>query len=79
MSNIISCSISEEQKKFIEEMGLSPSELLQNSINEEINSLRVSQTIIKDLNRKIRSLIDTIDKQRKFIESKKLIEEFLKC
>lgn len=77
MATIISVSLSKEQKDFIDEMAISPSELLQRSINDLIESSKVSQKQVQDLTRKISFLQETINKQRDFIESNGLMEKFL--
>lgn len=77
MSEIISCSISREQKDFIDEMALSPSELLQGSINLQIENQKVSKKQIDELLRRIESLRSVMDKQRDFIEANGLMDKFI--
>jgi len=80
MSNIISVSITSEQASFIEEMDLSPSKLLQARIDEIQESNKVNVKQIQDRERKIAFLMETINKQRDFIEAKGLMNEFCeKC
>jgi len=78
MSTIISVSITPQQKQFIDEMAISPSELLQDCINQQIESNKVSVKLLEELNRKIAVLREVIDKQRDFIESKGLMDDFIK-
>lgn len=77
MATIISVSLGKEHKDFIDEMGISPSELLQRSINDLIESSKVSQKQVQELTRKIIFLQETINKQRDFIESNSLMDKFL--
>ena len=79
MSIIISCSISVKQHQFLKDSGLSASSLLQDSINEEIRHSQVSHERVKDLNLKIERFAEMINKYREFLESKDLIDEFIKC
>lgn len=77
MSTIISVSISPQQKDFLDEMAISPSELLQNSINSQIENQKVSRKQIDELTRKIGSLREVMDKQRDFIEANGLMDKFI--
>ena len=77
MAIIISCSLGKEQKDFIDEMAISPSELLQRSINDLIESSKVSQKQVTELNRKIQGLREILDKQRDFIEAQGLMDKFI--
>ena len=77
MATIISVSLGKEHKDFIDEMGISPSELLQRSINDLIESSKISQKQVQELTRKINFLQETINKQRDFIESNGLMDKFL--
>jgi len=77
MQVIKSVSISQQQAQFIEEMEISASDLLQRSINDIIESSKVSAKQVQELNRKIVILQETIGKQRDFIEAKGLMDAFL--
>lgn len=77
MATIISVSLSKEQKEFIDEMAISPSELLQRSINDLVESSKVSQKAVQEAQRKIQFLQETINKQRDFIETQGLMDKFL--
>ena len=77
MAHIISVSLGQDQKDFITEMGISPSELLQRSINDLIESSKVSRKQVDELNRRIGVLQGTIEKQRDFIETQGLMDKFL--
>jgi len=80
MANILSVSISTEQQMFLNEMGLSPSALLQKAIDECIESYKVTAEELKKQQHKINFLMETINKQRDFIEAKGLMNEFCeKC
>lgn len=77
MQVIKSVSISMEQANFCDEMDISCSELLQRSINDIIESSKVSQQQVKEMTRRIEALQETLGKQRDFIESKGLMDAFL--
>lgn len=80
MANIISVSITSEQAEFLQEMDLSPSKLLQSRIDEILESNKVNVRQIQEKERKIAFLMETINKQRDFIEAKGLMNEFCeKC
>ena len=80
MANIISVSITSEQAEFLQEMDLSPSKLLQSRIDEILESNKVNVRQIQEKERKISFLMETINKQRDFIEAKGLMNEFCeKC
>jgi hypothetical protein len=78
MTFILSVSISEQQKAFIDENQVSPSAVLQEGLNQMIESFKVSAVQLQELRRKIDFLQKTIDKQRNFIESKNLMEDYVK-
>lgn len=77
MASILSVSITKEQEEFLEQMNMSPSKLLQNAITEEMVRSTSSLVALKDANGKISRLAATVERQRKFIESKKLLDAFL--
>jgi hypothetical protein len=77
MSTIISVSLSSKQKEFIDEMAISPSELIQRSIDDLIESSKVSQKQVQELSRRITSLQEVLNKQRDFIETNGLMDKFL--
>jgi Arc/MetJ-type ribon-helix-helix transcriptional regulator len=77
MSTIISVSLDAKQKEFIDEMDISPSELIQRSINDLIESSKVSEKQVRELTRKIASLQEVLNKQRDFIETNGLMNKFL--
>lgn len=77
MSNIISVSISKEQSDFIDEMDISPSKLLQDSINVAMENTKISQKVLDEFKRKILALQDTLNMQRTFIERKGLMDDFI--
>lgn len=77
MSVIISVSLSAKQKEFIDEMAISPSELIQRSIDDLIESSKVSQKQVQECNRRIQGLQEVLNKQRDFIEANGLMDKFL--
>jgi hypothetical protein len=76
MSTIISVSISAEQLAFCKEMDLSPSDLLQSSINSNMDNARASEKTIREQFRRIGSLQTLLLKANNFIEAKGLTEDF---
>jgi Arc/MetJ-type ribon-helix-helix transcriptional regulator len=77
MSTIISVSLSSKQKEFIDEMAISPSELIQRSIDDLIESSKVSQKQVQELTRRIAGLQEVLNKQRDFIEANGLMDKFI--
>lgn len=78
MSNIISVSLGKNHLEFLRDSGISPSALLQNSINQLIESDKVSTQVVKDLKANILRLREMIFKQGDFIDRKGLMDEFMK-
>ena len=62
---------------FISEKNVSPSSIFQSAIQNLIDTSKISEEFIKELNRKITALGVTIQKQREFIETEGLIDKFL--
>lgn len=79
VANIISVSLNKEQKEFIDEMHLSPSDLLQRSINDLIENNKISQKRVDELQRNIARLQDVIFRMGTFITKKGLEQEWLQC
>lgn len=77
MATIISVSLGQGQKEFIDEMGISASELLQRSINEIWESTKISQKTVTELRSNISRLQETIKKSGDFIEKYELTKEWL--
>jgi len=73
-------TISEEQERFLKETGFSASKLLQQAINSLMESTNEGdlKQLIQHKQNKITSLIETIAKQRDFIENQGLLTEYLK-
>lgn len=78
MANIISVSITQEQETFVQDMKLSPSKMLQGCINELMESQRVNQKVVDELKLRIKNFQEVVNKQRDFIESRGLMDEFFK-
>ena len=78
MAVIISVSLDQKHKEFIDEMGISPSGLLQRSINSLIEDQRVSQKYVDELKGKIERLQTTITSMGNFIDKHNLFEEYVK-
>jgi len=77
MAVVISVSIDKEQKQYLEELGVSPSGLLQRSINELIENHKVSNDFVNKLQSRIQFLQDVVTKQGTFIEKKGLMPVYL--
>lgn len=77
MAVILSVSVDSKQKAFLDEIGVSPSGLLQRSINELIENHKVSTEYVQQLQRNISLLQNTISKQGNFIDKKGLMPEYL--
>jgi len=74
----ICCTVSQEQRKFLDENpDLSASAILQRGIEENIENSRVSAKRLAELTRRIECLQDTMGKQRDFIEANGLMDKFL--
>jgi hypothetical protein len=78
MTEILSVSITKEQKNFLEDTKISPSALLQDAINKSIDFHKVSFEKMQEINRKLENWMQISFKYRDFINSKGLMEEFLK-
>lgn len=77
VAEIISVSIDRKQKEFLEAMKLSPSAILQRSINELMERNEVSPEFVKGLQKSISFLQETIQKQGTFIDKNGLMQEYL--
>jgi len=78
MASIISVSIPENQKNFITEMNISPSQLLQTSINELIRNTMVSEKRVRELQDRILDLQTLLSKYGNFIDKHGLTNEWIK-
>jgi len=77
MTKMFSVTCPDSMGEFITEKEISPSYIFQNAVQQVIDTSKISEEFVKELQRKIERLALTVDKQREFIESKKLMEEFL--
>lgn len=77
MAIILSVSIEQKQKEFLDELKLSPSALLQRSINEMMAAQSVSKEYVNGLHNNIKRLQQTITKQGTFIDKNGLMQEYL--
>ncbi len=73
---IISVSISQKQFEYITEMNIKPSKILQAGIEEMMANSEINSTFVKEQQRKLEFLQNTLDKQRDFIQNKGLMVEF---
>jgi hypothetical protein len=74
-------TISTEQEQFLKETGFSASKILQQGINSlmEATSEGDLKQLLEHKDNKIRTIVETMNKQRDFIEKQGLMLEFLKC
>lgn len=77
MAVILSVSIEPKQKEFLDELKLSPSALLQRSINELMLTQGVSKEHLEEMRKKMLRLQDIVMRQGTFIENHGLSTEFL--
>lgn len=77
MAIIISVSIDKRQAEFIRDTKLSPSAVLQRSLNEMIQRCEVSPEYVKQLQQNMSLLQKTITKQGTFIDKHGLMQEYL--
>jgi len=77
MAVVISVSLSQEQKTFVDEMGLSASSLLQSSINELIESTKVSTKAVKEAQERVILFRDKLEKISQFVDRQGLMEKWL--
>lgn len=74
----ICCTVSAEQRKFLDDNpDLSASAILQRGIEENIENSRVSAKKLQELTRRIEFLQSTVSRQRDFLEAKGLMDEFI--
>lgn len=75
---IISCSVTKEQKKFIDETTFKPSKILQQAINALMEDYH--KTDLKGLldiqKKRTAGISQTLNKMRDFIEQKGLMDDF---
>ena len=77
MAIIISCSIDKGQSQFIADTKLSPSAILQRSINEMMERSNISPDYVKQLQTNIKLLQETITKFGSFIDKRGLMQEYI--
>lgn len=73
-------TISLEQEQFLRETGFKASKLLQQAINSLMESTNEGdlKELIRSKQSKINFLLETVNKQRDFIERNNLITEYMK-
>jgi hypothetical protein len=77
MAVILSVSIDSKQKQFLDEIKVSPSALLQRSINELMQNSDISKEYVEGLKKNIGFLQKTISKQGTFIDKNGLMQDYL--
>lgn len=76
MSKIISISLTHQEKQWLEDMELSPTALIKQKITEMQVSTLAQRNRIKGLEANIQLMQNRVALLYKFIEEKKLFEEF---
>lgn len=75
---ILSCSVTKEQKKFLEESRFKPSKILQQAINALMETY--DRTDVKGLfdiqKKRMAGMAETMNRMREFIEKNGQMEEF---
>jgi len=82
VTNITTISVKPEDSEFLEQYNLKASELLRGKIAEIRGYLQgINKEVQEEQQRKIKNLMDNLQRYRDFLESKGLIDEFLnlKC
>lgn len=74
---IHSISLSEEQSTFLEEQNISPSNIIQQKIEELMQMSRITGEQFKEANRKAEAWRKIAEEARVFIEKKGLLDEWL--
>lgn len=78
MAVILSVSVEQRQKEFLDEVKLSPSAILQRAINEMMERQEVSKEYVEALRKNMGFLQKTITKQGTFIDKNGLMQEYLR-
>lgn len=78
MAVILSVSVEQRQKEFLDEVKLSPSAILQRAINEMMERQEVSKEYVEGLRKNMGFLQKTIAKQGTFIDKNGLMQEYLR-
>jgi post-segregation antitoxin (ccd killing protein) len=78
MAIILSVSIDKQQADYLTETKLSPSALLQRTINELMERHEVSPDYVKHLQNNIQRLQETIQKFGSFVDKRGLMQEYIK-
>lgn len=76
----IAVTISNKQAQFLKETGFKPSRILQQAIEELMGTSNDGdlKSILKYQKEKVKQLLETVQKQKAFIEQKNLLEEYIK-
>jgi hypothetical protein len=77
MAIILSVSVDKEQAEFLKETKMSPSSILQRSINELMARQEVSKEYVQGLQANIKRLQNILTRQGEFIQKKGLAADFL--
>jgi hypothetical protein len=78
MAIILSVSIDSAQKSFLDELSLSPSALLQRTINDLMVNSSISNKEVRAIQERVKLLQQTIQKQGDFIQNSGLMPEYIK-
>ena len=77
MAVIISVSLTQEQKTFLDEMELSASSLLQSCIMDKIESNKVNARVVRDMQNRVNAIRENLEKMSKFINDQGLMDKWL--
>lgn len=79
MAQIIkTVSVSKQEDEFMIANNISPTRLLRNKVQEMITFSQTDSKVIFELEKKIKNLVEMCEDYRRFINRKKLTEEYLK-
>lgn len=74
-SEVTTISLNREEMNFLRDNNISPSRLIKNKVREMMD-LKLTKNNNPELLSKIKRLVETIQKQTTFLDSKKLLEEY---
>lgn len=77
MTKMYSVTCPDDMGEFISDKNVSPSSIFQGAVQNLIETSKISEAFVKELQRKITGLQDTLSKQRDFIEQNGLMDKFL--
>lgn len=76
MAKIVSISMTEQEKEWLDDMEISPTALMKQKISEMMTSSLSQRKRIKDLEENIEKLVLRIEKMYQFMETKSILSEW---